>query len=146
MIYTTKNTRLTFGQYKNKSVAYIYENDLNYFKWLVNQPFFKKFDYYHIFKNYKPEPEHVKYCNENGIKFCEFCCKKKRKRIHDRGDNFRYCGVCYNGDRQYARYSLLEDTTEYGKKKKQEIKDKINKKQLAEYKKYLKNKDKNKDK
>ena len=140
MIYTVKNTKLTFGnKYKNKSVSYIYENDINYFNWLINQDFFKKFDYYHVFKNYKPEPDHVKYCNENGIKFCEICCKKKRLRKYDLGDNFKYCGVCYNGDRQYRRESLLEDTTDYGKKKRQEIKDTIDKKQQAEYKKYLKN-------
>ena len=142
MAINRNKTKITFGKYKNKTVEYIFENDLKYFQWVVEQDFFKKFDYYYIFKNYKPEPEHVKYCNSNGIKFCDFCCKKKRLRKHDRGDNFRYCGVCYNGDRQYARYSLLEDTTEYGKKKKQEIKDTIDKKQLAEYKKYLKNKDK----
>lgn len=139
MIYTVKNTKLTLGKYKNKSVSYIYENDIKYFNWLINQEFFKKFDYYHVFKNYTPEPEHVKYCNKNGIKFCNFCCKKKKLRKYDLGDNFKYCGVCYNGDRAYGRNYIETGDSEFCKDKRKEIKDKIDKKQQAEYKKYLKN-------
>lgn len=142
MVYNTNKTRITFGKYKNKTIEWLYTNDKSYLDFILSQDFFKKFDYYNIFKNYKPEPDHVKWCNDNGIKFCQHCCKKKRLRKVDLSDNFKYCGVCYNGDRQYERYRLLEDTTEYGKKKKQEIKETINKKQLTEYKKYLKNKDK----
>lgn len=138
MAINRNKTKITFGKYKNKSVEYIYEHDLKYFKWLLEQDFFRKFNYYSIFKNYKPAEDHVKYCNDNGIKFCEFCCKKKQQRIHDRGNNFKYCGVCYNGDRSFSRSSIEYGDSEYAKNKRKEIKDTINKKQLAEYKKYIK--------
>jgi len=139
MAINKSKTKITFGIHNGKTIEWLYANQKSYLDFILSQDFFKKFNYYHIFKNYTPEPVHVKYCNDNGIKFCEYCCIKKKLRKCDLRDNFHYCGVCYNGERQHARRMLLEDTSEYGKKKKQEIKDKIDKKQLAEYKKYLKN-------
>jgi hypothetical protein len=65
---------------------------------------------------------------------------RKKYYESDIGDNFNWCGVCYNGDRKCDRLKLLDDKTDYGIKRKQEIKDTINKKQLAEYKKSLKTK------
>jgi hypothetical protein len=134
-----EKTKITFGIHKNKTVEWLYANQKSYLDFILSQDSFKKYDYYHIFKKYKPAEDHVNYCNKNGIKFCEHCCKKKKLRKFDLGDNFHYCGVCYNGARRFERSSLLEDTSEYGMKTKQKIKDTIDKKQQAEYKKYLKN-------
>lgn len=135
-----EKTKITFGPYKNKTIAWLYENQKPYLDGLLTWEPFKKFDYYVVFKRYTPPEDHVKYCNDNGIKFCDHCCKKKRLRKCDLGDNFNYCGVCYSGDRKWDRLNLIDDKTEYGMKRKQEIKDTINKKQLAEYKKSLKTK------
>jgi uncharacterized protein (DUF3820 family) len=34
---STKNTILTFGKYKNKSISYIQDHDPEYVKWLITQ-------------------------------------------------------------------------------------------------------------
>jgi hypothetical protein len=135
-----EKTKITFGTHKNKSIAWLYENEKSYLDFILSQDFFKKFDYYSVFKNYTPPADHIKYCRDNGIKFCHFCCKKKRRRKTDIGDNFNFCGVCYNGDNSYACDRLMNDMSEDGMRRKKEIKDKIDKKQLAEYKKSLKTK------
>lgn len=133
-------TKITFGIHKNKSIEWLYENDKIYLDGILNWEPFKKFDYYSVFKNYTPPADHIKYCRDNGIKFCNHCCKKKRRRKTDIGDNFNYCGVCFNGDNSYACDRLINDMSEDGMRRKKEIKDKIDKKQLAEYKKSLKTK------
>ena len=72
------NNKLTFGKYKNKTIDWLYNNDKAYLDWLVKQDFFKKFNYFKTFRDYKPDPIHIKYCFENNIRFCSWCCKKQR--------------------------------------------------------------------
>tara|TARA_R110000737_G_scaffold164834_1_gene192434 strand:- start:3919 stop:4341 length:423 start_codon:yes stop_codon:yes gene_type:complete len=135
------NNKLTFGKYKNKSVEWLFDNDKQYLEWILNQEFFKKFDYYYSFKNYKPVLPHVKFCFDNDFRFCGWCCKKQIKTKDDK--KFRdiktksLCKVCYNGDRCYGRETMMNDYSDQYTIKMNSNREIINSKQLKLYQAHL---------
>jgi len=135
------NNKLTFGKYKNKTIDWIYNNDKAYLDWLVKQDFFKKFNYFKTFRDYKPDPIHIKYCFENNIRFCSWCCKKQRITKDDNKfgnikDKDR-CKECFRGDRAISRSNMYETDYERFKKKNNDNKIEIEKKQIKIYEAHL---------